>query len=666
MNTSVYLNMGKESEKKESESAFKDALFASEERYRRLFESAKDGILILDAETGKIIDVNPFLVDLLGYSKEEFVGKEIWEIGFFKDIAANEEKILELQQKGYVRYDNLPLETTDGRKINVEFVSNVYLANNKKVIQCNIRDITKRKQAERSLLESEKKFRSYIDFAPDGIFVVDESGRYVDVNDSACKMTGYSKNELLKMSITDLLAEESLEVGLLHFKNLVEKGISKGDLSYKQKDGLCKWWSLDAVKLSETRFLGFAKDITERKLAEKEIAILSQSLKSINECVSITDLDDNILFVNESFLKTYGYNKNELIGKSISIVRSLNNEHEKVEEILPATISGEWQGELLNRRKDGSEFPIYLSTSVIMDKECKVLGLIGVATDITERKRAEKELIKAKEKAVESDHLKSAFLANMSHEIRTPLNSIIGFSELLVDSDFSKDQKNEFIQHIITNGNSLLSIISDIMDISKLESGECKIHKSQINAQEFILNIKEQFAIQVEGKELELKLSLPKNGEETTIFADADRLKQIFNNLISNAIKFTKTGSIEIGYTLKSTNPNVVKAVGMVSEPGSTEQSRSVELEFFVKDTGIGILAEHHDKIFERFRQVENSTTRKFGGNGLGLSISKNLVELMGGKIWFESDPDPDVHRDRKHKGSKFSFTVPIYSETNK
>jgi PAS domain S-box-containing protein len=654
MYTSVYPTTVKESEKNESQSAINDALIASEARYRRLFETAKDGILILNAETGKIIDVNPFLGDLLGYSKEELIGKEIWEIGFFKDIAANKEKFHELQKEKYVRYDDLPLETTNGRKINVEFVSNVYWVDKKKVIQCNIRDITKRKQAERSLLESENKFKSYIDFAPDGIFVVDESGKYVDINDSACKMTGYSKTELLKMSITDILAEESFEDGLQHFKNLAEKGISKGDLSYKQKNGSCKWWSLDAVKLSEKRLLGFAKDITERKLAEEEIAILSQSLKSINECVSITDLNDNILFVNESFLKTYGYDKNELIGKNINIIRSLNNTHVVVEEILPATISGEWQGELLNRKKEGSEFPIYLSTSVIRDKENKVLGLIGVATDITERKLIEKELIASKEKAEESDRLKSAFLANMSHEIRTPLNSIIGFSELLGDPDFDKIQQNEFIQHIITNGNSLLSIISDIMDISKMESGECKIHAIQINAHQFISNVKKHFAIQVEGKKLELKLTLPVNGEKTIIFADTDRLNQVFNNLISNAVKFTKTGSIEIGYTLKSTNPNVVYAEGIAGEP--------VELEFFVKDTGIGIPAEYQNKIFERFRQVDTSNTRKFGGNGLGLSISKNLVELMGGKIWFESDPD----NHRKHKGSKFSFTVPIYSETIK
>ena len=170
---------------------------------------------------------------------------------------------------------------------------------------------------------------------------------------------------------------------------------------------------------------------------------------------------------------------------------------------------------------------------------------------LSKRKIAEKELIEAKEKAEESDRLKSAFLANMSHEVRTPLNSIIGFSELMVDPDFDEDQKSEFIQHIIANGNNLLTVISDIMDISKLESGEITIRKSQINARAFIENTKEKFSFLTEGTNLELKLIVPENSEETLIFADTERLNQIFNNLISNAFKFTTKGRIEIGYQPK-------------------------------------------------------------------------------------------------------------------
>jgi PAS domain S-box-containing protein len=500
-----------------------------------------------------------------------------------------------------------------------------------------VQDITERKRSEKALQESEERFRHSFDYAATGICLVAINGKFQRINKAFKEMTGYDDDELKNFTFNDITHPDDILIGLSQLEKLLNGEIDHASFEkrYIRKDKRILWTYVSTSLIRDINhqpqfFITQIIDITERKLAEEEIAILSHSLKSINECVSITDLDDNILFVNESFLKTYGYEKNELIGKHISIIRSQNNKQVQVDEILPATLSGEWQGELLNRKKDGSEFPIYLSTTIIKDKESKVLGLIGVATDITERKLAEKELIEAKNKAEESDRLKSAFLANMSHEVRTPLNSIIGFSELLADPGFEEEQKNEFIQSIITSGNNLLIIISDIMDISKMESGEIKIRKSQINIQRFISTVKEQFSIQAEVKKLELKVTIPDNDIETTIFTDSDRLRQVFNNLISNAIKFTANGSIEIGY-----------------------HSMGTMIKFYVKDTGIGIPAEYHRIIFERFRQVEAGKNRIYGGNGLGLAISKNLVELMGGEIWFESVPG---------KGSTFYFTLPAYT----
>lgn len=497
-------------------------------------------------------------------------------------------------------------------------------------------DITRRKHCEEALRISELRFRTFYENAKIGLYRTTPEGVILMANKALVKMLGYPSFEML---VERNLEKEGYEPSY-NRKEFIDKIETYGELenlesAWIRQDGSMFYVRENAQAIRDSKgktlyYDGVVEDITERKFAEEEITMLSHSLKSINECVSITDLNNKIIFINESFLKVYGYDKNELIGKDINIVRSQNNEQVHVDSILPTTIFGEWHGELFNRRKDGTEFPIQLSTSGIKDREGKILGLIGVATDITERKLVEKDLIRAKEKAEESDRLKSAFLANMSHEIRTPLNGIIGFSELLSDSFFNEDQKNEFIKNIIISGNNLLSIIGDIMDISKLESGECKIRNSQINVRKFISNIKEQSDIQVENKKIEFKLTLPYKNDVTIIFADADRLRQVFNNLISNALKFTLKGKIEIGYQLKG------KMV-----------------EFFVNDTGIGIPVEQYDKIFERFRQVETSITRNFGGNGLGLAISKNLVELMGGEIWLESELG---------KGSAFYFTIPIYS----
>jgi signal transduction histidine kinase len=243
----------------------------------------------------------------------------------------------------------------------------------------------------------------------------------------------------------------------------------------------------------------------------------------------------------------------------------------------------------------------------------------------------EAELIKAKEKAEESDRLKSAFLANMSHEIRTPLNSIIGFSELLNDEAFDDNQKSEFVSTIIENGNNLLSIISDIMDFSMLEAQQMKIREEKFQIRKLLDDIFIDFRKKAKEKSIELKMSMDDKLKDTFIISDLYRIKQVLINLTGNAIKFTSQGFVEIG--CYKDNQFVV---------------------FHVKDSGIGIPAEYHHSIFERFRQVDLAKSRKYGGNGLGLSISKNLVELLGGKIWVESEPD---------KYSHFFFSIPFKKE---
>jgi signal transduction histidine kinase len=244
-----------------------------------------------------------------------------------------------------------------------------------------------------------------------------------------------------------------------------------------------------------------------------------------------------------------------------------------------------------------------------------------------ERKKSEQELNTALMKAQESDRLKSAFLANMSHEIRTPLNSIIGFSELMTDRNLDADQQSEFANIILNSGNSLLSIISDIMDFSKIEAGQIVVNKFSFVTQELISEIQKEYSIVARKKGIELRIDTQNPKEDIWLTSDENRLRQILINLVGNAIKFTKEGHVELG----------IKAIGDC-------------VQFRVTDTGIGIPEEYHAKIFERFRQVESADSRKYGGNGLGLAISKSLVEILGGEIWIESD---------QRMGSTFYFTIP-------
>jgi diguanylate cyclase (GGDEF)-like protein/PAS domain S-box-containing protein len=281
---------------------YKDELVISEIRYRRLFESAKDGILILDAYTGCIIDVNPFLIELLGYSKEQFLNKAIWDIGFFSDIISSKENYLELLKKDYIRYEDLPLRTATGRSIHVEFVSNVYIEDEMKVIQCNIRDITERFEANEAITLIERKFESYIEHAPGGIFISDEHGRYIEANKAASDITGYSTEQLLKMSINDITAEDSLKNAHALFDTLKITGKMSGELQFKHKSGLKRWWSVDAVKLSEKRFLGFSYDITDKKKLEETLLFLGyhdhltglHNRRYFESHVGVIDTDENL------------------------------------------------------------------------------------------------------------------------------------------------------------------------------------------------------------------------------------------------------------------------------------------------------------------------------------------------------------------------------------
>ncbi|MBW8331751.1 MAG: PAS domain S-box protein [Prolixibacteraceae bacterium] len=761
-----------------------ESLNASEKRYRRLFESAKDGILILDAETGMITDVNPFLIEMLGYPEDQFLDRAIWEIGFFNDIVANPDKFSELQQKEYIHYDDLPLETTDGRKISVEFISNSYSEDNNKVIQCNIRETTIRKQSELALRKSESHLRTLVQSIPDLIWLKDTNGLYLSCNpmferffgareadivgksdhdfvdreladyfvahdrkviktgksttneewitfaddghrafmdtlktpmydsegtllgvlgigrditerkqswelilanqrrfqaifDQApiaialidmqgypiisnlplSEMVGYSSEELAKMKFTEFTYPEDIDKDMSQFTDLVTGKIAWYNMEkrYIHKNGNVIWGNLFVTTLNDknglpTEIIGMVDDITGQKNIQNEIKFQADLLNNVGQAVIASDLHDRVIYWNNAAQRIFGWSSDEAMGQNLVTLIPTNPTKKQARELSENLSHGmSWSGEFQMGRKDGSSFPAYVTDTPIIDTSGELIGIMGISSDNTERKRAEQnliiankelvfqndekekraaELIISKEKAEESDRLKSAFLANMSHEVRTPLNSIIGFSELLTDPDFEEDQKTEFIQHIIASGNNLLTIISDIMDISKMESGEVTIRKKPIDAHKYVLGIYEQFSLQAETHKFELILNLPDNDTEIEIYADAERLKQIFNNLIGNAFKFTAKGSIEIGY-----------------------RPKGEMVEFFVKDTGIGIPASYLDKIFDRFRQVDVEKNRKYGGNGLGLAITKNLVVLMGGKIWLESE---------EGKGSAFYFTLPV------
>lgn len=275
--------------------------------------------------------------------------------------------------------------------------------------------------------------------------------------------------------------------------------------------------------------------------------------------------------------------------------------------------------------KNGEKIEVEASVSYIDYKQGKAIQ--GIIRDVSERKKMIAELIKAKEKAEENDKLKTAFLHNISHEIRTPMNAIVGFAEFLSNPALTPEKRNHYTEIIVQSSNQLLSIITDIISIATVEAGQVNIQESDVNINEVCKLIYEQFANKARAGNISLEFTSTITGEEVRVTTDATKLHQVISNILGNAIKFTHEGGVNFGYRLKDN-----------------------DVEFFVEDTGIGIPKDMHREIFKRFRQGDISTSKLYGGSGLGLSIAKAYVELLGGRIWLDSEPG---------RGSRFFFTIP-------
>ena len=501
-----------------------------------------------------------------------------------------------------------------------------------------IQDITERKRHMETIQNERQLLRTLIDNLPVTIYVKDSNGRKLVANKTDLEVIGKeTEEEVLGKTDLEIFTDEIGQRGYQDDLKIIqsrEPVINREEI-FIDKNGSQRWLLTSKVPIIDqqgntTGLVGIGRDITEMKKATETIHKLSRSVEQSSSMVLITDKTGLIEYVNPKFSEITGYTREEVIGQNTRILKSGMMPDEFYKILWETITSGEaWRGEIYNRKKNGELNWEWTIITPLRNENGEITNYIATKEDITDRKRMEEDLIEAKKKAEASDRLKSAFLANMSHEIRTPLNSIIGFSELLNDPYFDEEQKKDFIQQITFNGNNLLNVISDIVDFSKIEAGEITIRKAAVNVCELLEKMKKQHFIQRTEKPLEFRWIYPADEPENLIvLADKERLNQVLINLLSNAMKFTSEGYIEVGY-------------------------RSLDgfVEFSIKDTGIGISAAFHKQIFERFRQGEESYTRKFGGNGLGLAISKNLIELMGGKIWVESEVG---------EGSAFYFTLPM------
>lgn len=855
-------------------------LNTSEEKFRTLFQNANDAIFILKEDI--IIECNPATLKIFGCQMDDILGKTVSKFSpsFQPDGSLSEKKVFEIihaAQQGTTNLFEWRHQSLDGKIFESEVSLSRFEINQQIFLHAIVRDISLQKEAEELLRLSEKRYKKSeevgqigsweYDLITDQFWGSEESKRIYGFDLQAERQT---REEVMKritdrgkadMALHDLIVHNkpyNIEFEITPIHSTEKKYIhSVAEILRDDQD--------KPLKIS-----GIIHNITQQKKAEEKILLLAHAIRSISECISITDMDDNIIFVNSAFLKTYQYGEDELIGKKITMVRSLNNPAHMINKILPSTLNGGWQGEILNKKKDGLEFPVSLSTSIIYDDFGREIAIIGVATDITEQKLAEEELlkllkaveqnpatiiitdlngtieyvnpkfteitgftpneaigknprifksgntndleyanlwqtissgktwkgifcnlkkngetfwesasispiindseiithyiaikeditdikkaekalrdsenyfrnvvlnapvisfvldsegifklsegrglsklglkpgelvglsafdfyrdlpavikgltnslsgkyqlietaiqgnifdvvynpvfdsngkvsevigvaiditeqkkteqvlIKLKEKAEESDHLKSAFLANMSHEIRTPMNSILGFASLLKDTEPGGKEQQTYIDIIEESSARLLNLINDLIVISKVDSGQIELSFSDVNVNEMFGFVYSLFKVEADQKGIEFTVAYNLTDMDSEIITDREKLFTILSNIIKNSIKYTPSGSITFGCHLKNDR-----------------------YEFFVQDTGIGIPAEKLEVVFDRFIQADISLSRSFEGAGLGLSISKAFVEKLGGEIWLTSEVGV---------GTCFYFTIPVRS----
>ncbi len=606
-------------------------------------ESAANAIVITDNK-GTIQWVNQAFTQLTGYEREEAIGQNprvlksgVHEREFF-------ENLWRTVLGGSVWHGTLTNKRKDGVLYQEEMTITPVRSKQGQITHFVAvkQDITERLRAEQLVRETEQFYRSVLELAPDGLMVVDTDG-IILANAQIEKLFGYTRDELAGQPVEMLVPEDvreghrALRESFHNDPAVREMGMNR-ELRGLRKDGSQFPAEIGLSPLPARQGHGAQvavsiRDITERKRAEQDLANSERRtrriLETCNEGFWLIDNDTVTIEVNDAMCQILGRTRSEILGHSIFDFTDEENTRIFRENIARRAKgeSSSYDIELL--RGDGSLVPCRVNATPLIDEQGVKVGAFAMFTNITEEKKAEEDLRAAMEKAEEATQMKSMFLANMSHEIRTPMNAIIGLSHLALKTPLNPKQR-DYICKVHNAGTALLAIINDILDFSKIEAGKLDIEVTDFQIDEVIGSVTTVTAQKAHEKGLEFLADVASAIPER-LAGDPLRLGQIITNLVNNAIKFTEQGEIRL-------------KIELLEQTGE-----KVQLKFSVRDTGIGMTKEQAAKLFQPFSQADMSTTRKHGGTGLGLTICRRLVELMGGQIWLESEPGV---------GSTFTFTV--------
>ncbi|AGX88631.1 PAS domain S-box protein [Candidatus Symbiobacter mobilis] len=625
------------------------SLRSQETRFRALFESSRDAISIHDGLL--FIDCNAAAMQLLGATdRSQVVGHCLPEFSAPdpNDSRPPTERAfakVQAAMAGVPQFFEWPTRRLDATEILLDMQLVPFEIEGQTFLQAIARDITERKRMEQALSDSEAQFRQLFETNHSVMLIIEpDSGQIVAANHAAALYYGYSKEQLTQMSINDIntlpadkLAKERERAvreqsKYFHFQHRLASGAIRDVEIY-----------VTPVPVHGKRMLyAIVHDVTDRieaenslKIAHKEIAsrnsLLQQLLDTVSVGIFLVDSQGVITMANNRMGELFHLPAKEMVGMEyIDLIHP--SEREMGRQSMLALLNSEIPMIDLERlywRSDQSQFWGNLTGRRWGSQSGEELGLVGSIADITRRKEAEATLLQAKEAAEAANRSKSSFLANMSHEIRTPMNAVMGLTQLLLDTELNLRQR-DYVSKLSNSARSLLDILNDILDYSKIEAGKLDLEEVDFEVTEILEDTTGLFHLAADDKSLELVFDVAPDIPPVLV-GDPLRFKQILNNLLGNAIKFTQKGHVRL------------------SMKQLAQQGDDVTLHVAVCDTGIGMTSEQVGKLFQPFEQADTSTTRKYGGTGLGLTIAKTLIELMDGAITVHSELG---------RGTTFAFTV--------
>lgn len=597
----------------------------SEERFRSIVEGAPDPIFI--QRKMRFVYLNPVALKLLGAnSPEEIIGKRIMDFfhpDFHKLVSEIVRKMDKNSQPGKALIE-LIIMKVNGEQVWAEITGQPIYYEGIYGGLVFVRDITNRKYAEDKLRETSEYLENLINYANAPIIAWNNDLKITRFNKSFEKLTGRPAGEVIGKSIEILFPpKEKNETMNLIEKTSIGEHLEATKINIFSKNGevhTLLWNTANIFDQSHKFILATIAqgyDITELEKVQVELVKFSRAIEQSSFSIVITDNSGNIEYVNPYFSKLTGFDRQEVIGKKPSILKSGRQDRIFYKNLWDTVLSGnEWRGEMMNKKKNGDLFWVSVLISPVFNQAGEVTNFIALEEDITNSKKILEELLIAKEKAEESNRLKTAFLNNISHEIRTPLNGIVGFTNFLLDPETTDEERKEYAEIITQSSDRLTMIISDIIQMASLEAGQEIVNERKTNLNKLMSALFRQLQLKVRSKSVELKYETFLKDSDAVVMIDDTKVTQILTNLLDNAIKFTSKGEVKLTCRLND---------------------EGTYLHFIVSDTGIGIAEEYQEVIFDRFRQVEAGATKVYGGNGLGLSISRAYAELMGGIIQIES-----------------------------